>query len=62
MLKSRVLLRTILEQHRFAADRSPDERQVQHRSLMTLPGNGARATLLRRELTDTITDPAIKTT
>ena len=62
LLESRALLRTILEQHRFAADRSPDERQVQHRSLMTLPGNGARVTLLRRELTDTITDPAINTT
>jgi cytochrome P450 family 135 len=53
LLESRALLRTMLEQHRFAPDRSPDERQVQHRSLMTLPGNGARVTLLRRELSDT---------
>jgi cytochrome P450 family 135 len=49
LLESRVLLRTILEQHRFAPDRSPDERQVQHRSLMTLPGNGAQVTLLKRD-------------
>jgi cytochrome P450 len=49
LLESRVLLRTILQQHRFAPDSSPDERQVQHRSLMTLPGNGARVTLLKRD-------------
>lgn len=49
MMETRVLLRTILEQHRFAADDSPDERQVQHRSLMTLPDGGARVTLLRRD-------------
>jgi Cytochrome P450 len=49
LLESRVLVRTILERHRFAPDHSPDGRQVQHRSLMTLPGNGARVTLLRRD-------------
>lgn len=48
LLESRVLLRTILEKHRFAPDSSPDERQVQHRSVMTLPGKGGRVTLLRR--------------
>jgi cytochrome P450 len=48
MVESRVLLRTILEEHRFVPETSPDERQVQHRSIMTLPGDGARVTLLRR--------------
>ncbi|BBX48697.1 cytochrome P450 [Mycobacterium cookii] len=49
LMESRVLLRTILERRRFAPDNSPDERQVQHRSLMTLPGKGARVTLLKRD-------------
>lgn len=49
LMESRVLVRTILERHHFAPDNSPDERQIQHRSLMTLPGNGARVTLLKRD-------------
>ena len=49
LLESRVLLRTILQSHRFAPDLSPDEPQRQHRSVMTLPGRGATATILRRD-------------
>ena len=48
LVESRILLRAILEHHRFAPDNSPDERQVGHRSVMTLPAKGARVTLLRR--------------
>ncbi len=48
LLESRVLLRTILRDHRFAADRTRGEPQRQHRSVMTLPGRGATATILRR--------------
>ena len=49
LIESRVLLKTILRQRAFAPDSSPDERQVQHRSVMTLPGRGAMVTLLDRQ-------------
>lgn len=48
MFESRVLLRTILEQRRFAPDSSADERQDQHRNILLLPGRGATVTLLER--------------
>ena len=48
MVEARVLLKTILEHRVLAPDDTPDERQVQHRSLMTLPGSGALVTFRRR--------------
>lgn len=48
MVEARVLLRTILEHRSLAPDDNPDERQVQHRGLMTLPGSGAIVTFRRR--------------
>ena len=48
LLESRILLRTILQGHRFAVDTTRDEPQHQHRSVMTLPGKGATVTILRR--------------
>jgi cytochrome P450 len=51
LFESRVLLKTILEERVFAASNSADEPQVQHRSVMTLPGRGAMVTLLDRPTT-----------
>ncbi len=48
MFESRVLLRTILEQRRFAPDTSSGERQDQHKNILLLPGRGAAVTLLER--------------
>ena len=47
MFEARVLLREILQQRAFAPDSSPDERMVQHKGIMMLPGDGARVTLRR---------------
>lgn len=48
LVEARVLMRTILEKYRFAPETEDDERQDQHRSVMTLPRHGALVTLLPR--------------